>query len=191
MIAVKPKTILDFARAAGALLLIFSPLLAGAQVKPDMRRPLAIHLFGTFTDGFSSGGRQNNYGYSLGGFVQTRHLWGLESRGTYLRWGSAESWFDALAGPRVALHLARLSPYGAVLVGIGHPIARTDGPKSRLESGNGFEWKLLSGVDYYAARHFSIRLGEVSFAENYALPKSVRAIDFSGGVVYHIPVRER
>jgi hypothetical protein len=191
MIPVKRKTVLDFARAAGGLLVFLTPLLAGAQVAPEMRSPPSLHVFGTFTDGFSSGGRQNNYGYSLGGFVQTRHLWGLEGRGTYLRWGSAESWFDALAGPRVAIHFARFSPFGAVLVGVGHPIARVNGSKSRLESGNGVEWKVLGGLDYYAARHFSLRLGEVSFAENYALPKGVRAIDFSGGVVYHVPVRER
>jgi hypothetical protein len=191
MIPVKLQTVLDFARAVLVLLLVFAPLLARAQVGPDMRDPLAIHLFGTFTDGFSSGGRQNNYGYSLGGFVQTRHFWGLESRGTYLRWGSAESWFDALAGPRVAIHFARFSLYGAALGGVGHPIARTHGPKSRLESGNGVAWKVLGGLDYYAGRHFSVRLGEISFAENYALPRDVRAVDFSGGVVYHIPVRER
>jgi hypothetical protein len=191
MIPVRPKAVLDFAQVLVVLLLVSAPLLAGAQVGPAMRGPLAIHVFGTFTDGFSSGGRQNNYGYSLGGFVQTGHLWGLETRGTYLRWGSAESWFDALAGPRVAIHFARFSPYGAVLGGVGHPIARTHGPRSRLESGNGVEWKLLGGVDYYAARHFSVRLAEISFAENYALPRGVRAIDFSGGLVYHIPARER
>jgi hypothetical protein len=191
MISVKPKTILDVARAAAALLVIFIPFLAGAQVAPEMRSPPSLHVFGTFTDGFTSGGRQNNYGYSLGGFVQTRHLWGLEGRGTYLRWGSAESWFDALAGPRVAIHFAAFSPYVAVLVGVGHPIARVPGTKSRYESGNGVEWKVLGGVDYYAARHFSLRLGEISFAETYALPRGVRAIDFSGGIVYHIPVRER
>src|ERR1700677_832314 len=109
MIPVKPKTVLDFAQVVVALLLIFSPLLAGAQVGPDMRGPVAIHLFATYTDGFSSGGRQNSYGYSLGGFVQTRSLWGLEGRGTYLRWGSDVSLFDAMAGPRLALHFARFS----------------------------------------------------------------------------------
>jgi hypothetical protein len=191
MIPVKPKTIVDFARAVGALLLIFTPLLAGAQVGAGMRGPLTIHLLATYTDGFSSGGRQNNYGYSLGGFVQTPHLVGLEVRGTYLRWGSAESRFDAMAGPRVSLHFARFSPYGAVLVGAGHPIVRVDGPRSRVEGANCVELKLLSGVDYYATHHLSIRLGEISFSRYYAFPKRVRAIDVSAGFVYHLPVRER
>jgi hypothetical protein len=191
MISVGPKTVLDFGRAISVLLLVLTSLLAGGQVVPMMRIPVTIHVFGTYTDGFSSGGRQNNYGYSLGGFVQTPHLLGLEVRGAYLRWGSAESRFDALAGPRVALHYVRFSPYGAVLGGVGHPIARTNGPKSPLESGTGAEWKLLGGVDYYATHHFSVRLGEISYAECYALPRAVRAVDFSAGVVFHLPVRER
>ena len=91
----------------------------------------------------------------------------------------------------MALHFARFSPYVDVLVGVGHPLARVDGPKSKLISGTGTEVKLLGGVDYYATHHLSIRLGEISFAEYYALPKSVSAIDVSAGLVYHTPVRER
>jgi hypothetical protein len=189
MITVKPKIVLDFARALGAMLFIFATALAGAQAAPSMRGPLSIHLLGTYTYGSSDG--YNSFGYSLGGFIQTPHLFGLEARGDYLRWGSAESRFDALAGPRVALHFARFSPYGAVLAGVGHPLARLNGPKSPLQSGNGVAVRLLGGVDYYATHHLSIRFGEISFAEYYALPKSVSGIDVSGGLVYHIPVRER
>jgi hypothetical protein len=191
MTPVKPKTVLDFARAVGLLLVVLTPLLAGAQVGPEMRGPLSIHLLATYTYGSSDGGTHNNYGYSLGGFVQAPHLWGVEVRGTYLRWGSGESRFDAMAGPRAALHFARFSPYGAVLVGWGHPIAWTDGPKSRLVGATGTEVKLLGGVDYYATHHLSIRLGEISFSEYYALPKGVSAVDVSGGFVYHISPRER
>jgi hypothetical protein len=190
MITVKRKTVLDLARAVGAMLFILTPLLAAAQAAPAMRGPLTLHLLGTATYGsFNSG--TNSYGYSLGGFVQTSHLWGLEVRGAYLRWGSAESRFDTMIGPRVAFHYGRFSSYGDVLVGVGHPLARLNGPKSTLVSSTGAEVKLLGGVDYYATHHLSIRLGEISFAEYYALPKSLSAIDFSGGFVYHIPVRER
>jgi hypothetical protein len=174
------------------MLFVFTPLAAGAQaVAPAMRAPLTINLFGTYTCGFSQPGANESYGYSLGGFLQSRHLWGLEARGAYLRWGSVDSTFDALAGPRVALHLGRFSPYGAVLLGVGHPIERVNGPESVLESGNGLEWKLLGGVDYHATHHLSIRLGEVSFSEDYALPKRVSAFDVSGGLVYDLPVRAR
>jgi hypothetical protein len=187
----KASTARNFGRALGVLFLILTPLMARAQVVPEMRGPVTIHLLGTYTYGSSDGGAHNSYGYSLGGFVQMPHLWGLEVRGTYLRWGSDESRFDAMAGPRVAIHFARLSPYGAVLVGVGHPLARLNGSKSKLESGTGTEVKVLGGVDYYATHHLSIRLGEISFAEYYALPKGVSAIDISAGLVYHLQFRER
>ena len=86
MIPVLPKLVPYLARSVGAMLLIFTPLLAGAQVVPDMRGPLTVHLLGAYTYGSTVGGT-NSYGYSLGGFVQTSHLWGLEVRGAYLRWG--------------------------------------------------------------------------------------------------------
>jgi hypothetical protein len=187
----KAKTARNFGRAMGVLFLLFTPLIGRAQMGPEMRGPLSIHLFGTYSYGSSDGDTGNSYGYSLGGFVQTPHLWGLEVRGAYLRWGSDESRFDAMAGPRVALRFARFSPYGAVLLGAGHPLARLNGPNSQLESNTGAELKVLGGVDYYAGRHFSIRLGELSFSEYYALPKGVSAIDVSGGIAYHLPVRER
>jgi hypothetical protein len=191
MISVKPKTVLNFARALGALLFIFTPLLARAQVAPEMRSPPSLHVFGNYTYGSSDWGTSHNFGYSLGAFVQTRHLWGLELRGDYLRWGSDNSRFDVVAGPRVAIHFARFSTYGAVLVGAGHPIERVKGPKFRLESGTGAELKLLGGVDYYATHHLSLRLGEISFSEYYALPQGVSAIDVSAGLVYHLQFRER
>jgi hypothetical protein len=185
----KARTTRNLGRAIGVLFLFCAPLIGRAQVGPELRRPLSIHLFGTYTYGAFNGGT-NSYGYSLGGFVQAPHVWGLEGRGAYLRWGSAESRFDVMAGPRVALHFKRFSPYGAVLVGAGHPLARLNGAKSRLVSGTGTELKFLGGVDYYATRHLSFRLGEISYAEYYALPKGVSAIDVSGGIVYHLPVRE-
>lgn len=190
MIPVRAKTVCDLARVFGAVLFLLTSLMARGQVSPAMRGPMTIHLLGTYTYGSINGGT-NSYGYSLGGFVQTSHLWGLEVRGAYLRWGSDESRFDVQAGPRVAFHLRRISPYGDVLIGAGHPLARPNGPKSRLISGTGSELKLLGGVDYYASHHLSFRLGEISFAEYYALPKGVSAIDVSAGLVYHLPVRER
>ena len=190
MIHVRPKTVCDLARVLGAMLFLLTSLLARGQVSPAVRGPMTIHVLGTYTYGSINGGT-NSYGYSLGGFVQTPHLWGLEVRGAYLRWGSDESRFDALAGPRVAFRFRRFSPYGDVLIGLGHPLARPNGPKSRLISGTGSEVKLLGGVDYYSTHHLSVRLGEISFAEYYALAKGVSAIDVSAGLVYHVPVRER
>jgi hypothetical protein len=187
----KARTTRNFGRAMVGLFLLLTPFAVRAQVAPEMRGPLTIHLFGNYTYGSSDGGTHNSYGYSLGGFVQMPHLWGGEVRGDYLRWGSDESRFDAMAGPRAAMHFARFSPYGAVLIGVGHPLARLDGPKSKLVSGSGTEAKLLGGVDYYATHDLSIRVGEISFSEYYALPKGVSAVDVSAGFVYHFPVGER
>ena len=189
--SVEQKAVRHFVRTLGAVSLFLMPLLARAQVVNPGRRPLSIHVFGTYTYGSSDRGSNNSFGYSAGGFLQSSHLLGFETRGSYLRWGSAESRFDALAGARVAHHFDRFSPYGAVLLGVGHPLARLNGPKSQLVSGTGTELKLLGGVDYYATHHLSLRIGEVSFAEYYALSNGVSAIDVSAGFVYHIPFRER
>jgi hypothetical protein len=173
------------------LFLLLTPFAVRAQVAPEMRGPLTIHLFGNYTYGSSDGSTNHSAGFTLGGFVQAPHLFGFESRGSYLYWGVQERRYDALFGPRVALHFSRFSPYGAVLAGAGHPITWKTGINSSFKSGTGFEWKFLGGVDYYATHHFSIRLGEISFAECYGLPKGISAIDVSAGLVYHLPVGER
>lgn len=196
MLPGKAMTARNLGQAVGALMFLFAPWIGHAQVGPAMRIPLSVHLFGTSTAGISSGPNANNtgsLGYSLGGFIQTPHVFGAEVRGSYLRWGSDQQRFDALGGFRAARHYSRFSPYGVVLAGIGHPIIRTNGPKSPQESNDGFEWKLGGGVDLYSGRHWSLRAGEVSYSIVYALPgRSISSFDFSGGIVYHIPVmRER
>jgi hypothetical protein len=189
MFPVKSKTVLDFARAVGALLLVFAPLWAGAQVGPEMRSPPSLHVFGTATDGISGG--NNSTGFTLGAYMQTRHVWGFEVRGAYLHWASNEFRYDAMLGPRVGLHFGRLSPYGAAMGGEGHVVKRKNGPRSPFESNSGGEWKLLGGVDFYAGHHFSIRLGEISYSTLYAFQQGISSVDFSSGFAYHIPVRER
>lgn len=191
----KAMTTRNFGLTIGALMFIFAPCMAHAQAAPPMRFPLSINLFGTYTDGISNGPSTNNtntYGYSLGGFIQGPHIFGGELRGSYLRWGTDQQRFDALGGVRAGRHYARFAPYGVALAGIGHPIIRTNGPNSPQESSNGFEWKLVGGVDFYAAHHWSLRAGEVSYSTIYALPgRNISSFDFSAGIVYHVPQRER
>ena len=182
-------------RAMGTLMVIFAPWMGHAQVGPAVRLPLSVHVFGTYTGGNASGPKTNNttsYGYSLGGFIQTPHFLGGEIRGSYLRWGTDQQRLDALFGLRGGWHHGRFSPYGVALVGAGHPIIRTNGPKSLQESGTGFAWKLGGGVDFYAGRHWSLRAGELSYSMVNALPhRNISAFDFSAGLVYHVPARER
>ncbi len=189
MIPAKPKFIVDIGRVLVVLVLLLMPLAVNAQVGPAMRSAPSLHVFGTYTYGSSDWSSNHSEGYSLGGFFQTTYLWGLETRGAYLHWGSNEFRYDALAGPRIAFHFARFSPYGAVVAGLGHPVVRKNAlPASHYHSGTGAEWKLLGGVDFYAGHRFSIRLGEISYAEVYALPQGVTSLDFSSGVVYRLPV---
>jgi hypothetical protein len=192
MISSEMKAVRNLGRAIGFLFLIFTPLLASAQVGPEMRGPVTIHLFGNYTYGSSNWSNNDSAGYTLGGFVQLPHLFGLESRGSYLHWGTNEHRYDALFGPRVALHFARFSPYGVVLGGVGHVVVwHTASPHYNVLTGETApEWKVLGGVDFYAGRHFTLRLGEVSYAKVYVFQNGVSPIDFSGGVVYRIPVRE-
>jgi hypothetical protein len=124
MIPGKPKHIVDIGRMIVVLAVLFLPFAIDAQVGPDMRSAPSLHVFGTYTYGSSDWSSNSSEGFSLGGFLQTPHLWGLESRGGYLHWGTNEFRYDALAGPRIAFHFARFSPYGAVLAGVGHPVVR-------------------------------------------------------------------
>jgi hypothetical protein len=181
----------NFGRAIGVLFLLFTPLIGRAQVVPEMRGPLSIHLFGHYTYGSSDWGANHSAGVTLGGFIQAPHIFGFETRGDYLRWGVQERRYDALVGPRVALHFSRFSPYGAVLGGAGHAVTWTTAVNSSFRSGTAGEWKLLGGVDFYAGHHFNLRLGEVSYAKIYVFHNGLSAIDVSGGVVYRLPVRER
>jgi hypothetical protein len=187
----KARTTRNFGRAIGILFLLLTPFAVRAQVAPEMRGPLTIHLFGNYTYGSSDGSANNSAGLTLGGFIQAPHLFGLESRGSFLYWGTQERRYDALFGPRVALHFSRFSPYGAVLAGAGHAVTWKTGINSSFRSATGVEWKLLGGVDFYAGHHFSIRLGEVSYAKIYVFQNDLSSIDFSGGIVYRLPVRER
>jgi hypothetical protein len=181
----------NFGRAIGVLFLLFTPLIGRAQVVAEMRGPLSIHLFGHYTYGSSDWGANHSAGVTLGGFIQAPHIFGFETRGDYLRWGVQERRYDALVGPRVALHFSRFSPYGAVLGGAGHAVTWTTAVNSSFRSGTAGEWKLLGGVDFYAGHHFNLRLGEVSYAKIYVFHNGLSAIDVSGGVVYRLPVRAR
>jgi hypothetical protein len=187
MIPSRLKKFLDLAPRIGVLLLVFGPSIVCAQVSPEMRRPLSIHVFGGYTYGSSDWSTNHSSGITLGGFVQSQHLWGLEARGSYLHWGTEERRYDAVFGPRVALHLGRFSPYGTVLVGVAHPITWTNGINTSFRNGNGVEWKLLGGVDFYAGHGLSIRLGEVSYARVYAL-QGLSPVDFGAGLVYRFPI---
>jgi hypothetical protein len=158
--------------AAGLLFLLSTPCLLLSQVVPGVRDGPTLNVFGTYTRASPEATSGYTFGFSAGGFVQTHHLLGIETRGTYLHWGAGESRYDALAGPRASFRIWRLTPYIAALGGIGH-MTNTNA-----------EWKGLGGMDLYVHHRLSFRLGEISSAKLYAVPHAKTYVDYSAGLVY-------
>lgn len=81
-------------RAALVLLFAAAAYSASAQVVPGLRWSPDISAFGTFTAVKPDVGYYGDlavYGPSVGGFWQTRHIIGVEVRGSILRWGGLEA----------------------------------------------------------------------------------------------------
>jgi hypothetical protein len=92
-----------FLECATVLCLFGAAQFASAQVGPASRRAPDISIFATATDAkpnFRYLYDRAVYGFSLGGFWQTRHILGLEVRGSILKWGSDQHEESALAGPQ-------------------------------------------------------------------------------------------
>jgi hypothetical protein len=162
------------------LVLFGVPHIVSAQVGPASRPAAEISIFATATDAkpnFRYLYDRAVYGFSLGGFVQTRHIFGIEARGSLLRWGSDQHEESALAGPRFALHFGPFSPYASGLVGAGNAWSR-----NRV----GLQWSAVGGVDLRVAHRFRLRVGEVSYSKIYLTNRTLTALNASAGFVYRI-----
>jgi hypothetical protein len=180
-----------------ALPLLFLALLANArgQAIPALKASSQLSVFGTFTDAkpdFRHWGDEAVYGVSAGGMLQSHHILGLEVRGSILRWGNGlEHQEYALAGPRAALHLRRISPYIVALGGYAHAwewhdMPRPYAPKPKLDVGFGSQWTICGGLDYRLSHHISIRAGELGYSRIYATTHSLDQLNASAGIVFHI-----
>ena len=72
------------------LILLGAPQIASAQVGVALRLPPDIAIFATATDAkpnFRYLYDRAVYGFSAGGYWQTRHIVGVEARGSILKWG--------------------------------------------------------------------------------------------------------
>jgi hypothetical protein len=182
-------------RTALALLFSASACAASAQVMvPGLISAPNISAFGTFTavkPDFGYYGDLAVYGISLGGFVQTRHVIGAEVRGALLRSGGIEHEESALAGPRLALHFARISPYVSILGGVAnawrwsHP-PNTGEPPPRMLGGFGPQWSVLCGLDVHLNHHIVFRTGELSYSKTYVKAWTLNPLTASAGIVYRI-----
>ena len=163
-----------------------------AQVMPALRRNADISIFSTFTAAkpdFHHYKDDAVYGFSLGGFLQTHHVVGVEVRGSIVRWGGTEHRESVLAGPRAAVHFGRISPYASVLVGAGHAWWYTNPPGKGLPppqavEGTGFQWAILGGVDVRMNHGISLRAGELGYSRIYEKHRTLTPLYASAGIVY-------
>jgi hypothetical protein len=182
-------------RAAWALLCSAAACGASAQtVIPGLVAKPDISIFGTLPVNVSPDFGYFApvlFGYSLGGFYQTRHLIGVEVRGSIQRRFNPQHQESALAGPRLALHFGPISPYVSILGGAGNgwrylnpPIVGAHNPQP-VES-LGPQWAIAGGADFHFTHHLGVRLGELSYSKNYLKNWSLAPLNFTAGIVYRI-----
>jgi hypothetical protein len=171
-------------------LILIGPHIVSAQVGPAARLAPDISIFATATDAkpnFRYLYDRAVYGFSAGGFWQTRRLLGVEVRGSILKWGSDQHEESALGGPRVAKRYGRFTPYVCGLVGAGNAWSRNlpDKPPFIIEA-VGFQWSILGGVDVRLTHHIRVRVGEFAYSKIYLADRTLSALNASAGLVYRI-----
>ena len=171
------------------LLILLGPHIASAQVGPAARQAPDISIFATATDAkpnFRYLYDRAVYGFTAGGFWQTRHILGVEVRGSILKWGSDQHQESALAGPRVARRFGRFTLYGCGLVGAGNAWSRNlpaNQPPFIIED-VGVQWSILGGVDYRLRHRLRLRVGELGYSNIYLPSRTLKALTASAGLVY-------
>jgi hypothetical protein len=172
------------------LILFGLPHVAPAQVGAAARLAPDISIFATATDAkpnFRYLYDRAVYGFSAGGFWQTRHILGVEVRGSILKWGSDQHEESALAGPRAARRFGRFTPYGCGLVGAGNAWSRNlPGKPPFIIEDVGLQWSILGGVDFRLAHHLRLRVGELAYSKIYLSDRTLSALNASAGLVYRI-----
>jgi hypothetical protein len=176
------------------LLGALTPLRATGQVMPVLRVPLRLSVFGTFTDAkphlhyYADG---LTWGFTTGGIMQLPRFGGVELRGSMLRSGSYSHQESALIGPRLAMHIFHMSPYGSLLFGEGNARWQSNPPRKslpppRLDEDHGFQWAIVAGVDFHLRNRVSLRVGELSFSKIYTPSKTLTPFSASTGLVFRI-----
>jgi hypothetical protein len=181
-------------RIALVLLLSTVAYSGSAQVIPQLKAPPRISVFSTYTSvkpDYQYYGDFAASGVTLGAFFQTRHVLGLEARGSVLRWGGQEHEESALAGPRFSMHFGRVSPYLCVLGGEANAWRwngprHTGQPEPKLEEALGPQWSTVGGLDIYLQHRFVIRMGEISYSKTYLKGWTMTPLTASAGIVYRL-----
>lgn len=180
---------------AAILTTAFSSAVGSAQVIPGlvMRSDMSAYATMPFnvTPNFAPYDSAVLFGYSLGGFYQTRHILGAEIRGSIQRRGNAQHQESALAGPRVAMHFGKFTPYSSFLIGAGNGwrFAEQPPPGSKVPKpveGLGAQWTMVGGVDVHLTRNFAIRMGEVSYTQLYLKNWNLSPVNITSGVIWRL-----
>jgi hypothetical protein len=177
-----------------ALLFAAAACTASAQVIPAFSSIGNVSAFASFTLVKPDVGYYGDtavFGLTLGGYLQTRHLVGVEVRGLLMRSGGIEHEEVAAAGPRFAKHFGNVTPYVAVLGGVANAWRWSNPPNAgepppRMLGGFGPQWQVLGGVDVRLNHRFVFRTGELSYARTYVKAWGLTPITASAGIVYRL-----
>ncbi len=180
---------------SAVLLAAISAGSASAQVIPGLVLRSDVSVFGTLpanlTPDFAPIDSPVLFGYSLGGFYQSRHIIGAEIRGSIQRRINVQHQESALAGPRAALHFGRITPYTCFLFGAGNGWRFKESPPPGQKipkpiEGLGPQWTLVGGADLHLTRHVAIRVGEISYSKLYLKDWDLTPLNFTAGVVWRL-----
>jgi hypothetical protein len=182
------------ARIPLALLFSVTAYSASAQVIPQIKVGPSTAVFGSFTDvkpDYVSFSDFAVYGFSVGGYLQTRRVIGAEVRGSITRWGGDQHQESALAGVRASLHFHHFAPYVAILGGGGNTWSWSNPPKPGLPKPVNTEeattqLSVLGGLDLHLKHRLSLRMGEFSYSQIYRKEKTLTPISASAGIVYRV-----
>ena len=181
-------------RGLSSLVVLFCSLhcyRASGQVVPSLRLGPRISVFNTYTDvkpNLQDYQGNRVFGFTAGGYLQTRHVIGLDLRGSVTRWGGREHQEAVLFGPRAALHFGRYSPYAAALGGAAHSWWFREPGSHDLAVYDQVSPDLtcLGGIDIYIAHHVVLRLGEASYSRVFRSDNTLSAFSIGSGFVYHL-----
>jgi hypothetical protein len=183
-------------RAALVLLVSTAAYSAQAQVEiPALVSAPRIAVFSTFTDVKPNKSYVDDlavWGFSAGGYLQTRHIVGAEVRGSITRWGSAQHEESILVGPRASMHFGGFAPYVAILGGGGNAWQWNkvpypwDKPPAVITEETGPQATILGGVDFHVRHRLSFRMGELSYSKIYMKDHTITPISASAGIVYRV-----
>jgi hypothetical protein len=176
------------------ILIMMTTCRAPAQAIPVLRLPVRFSVFGTFTDAKPHFGYYDDravWGGTTGGIMQLPRLGGVEVRGSLLRSGGLSHQESALIGPRVALHIFHVTPYGSLLFGEGNAWWWSNPPEKNLphpylEEGRGFQWSIVSGLDIHLHERISFRIGELSYSRLYTPGRNMTPLTASSGIVIRL-----